>query len=165
MASMSEIFGARPQFQRGLATSGVPAGVNPDGTAQLVTGGKHMAADNMANVTRAQFYDYEQRFQPVERQLVALASDPAFIKQGEDAAGRGVDAAFNRQLADGVRSRARYGLSLKGDEAGAMLRQHMLARTGTKTAAVNAARLHGLDRQTAIMSGGLGAPLKKQTGV
>lgn len=121
-------------------------------TSQLTEAGwTDSASEVAADITRKQWQDWQQRFQPYDKRLADLAMGKEDNQQAEARAGSAVDSAFKTAQGTYSRNRARYGLS---DTAG-MSDRMALSNTAAKVGAVNQTRLATQDRDMAMMTGGL----------
>lgn len=113
-------------------------------------GGDKAAANNFAAVTRAQYADWEQRFLPKQRELMALATNETLAKQQ---LGRidGLVGNSLRQAQQGQDNQmARMGVTSQQNvnDNSQGLRQALIT-AGTR----NATREHERDRQMGILTG------------
>lgn len=127
-----------------------------------IAGGDKSAERNYAAITRAQYADWEQRFLPQQRKLMALAKDESLAKQ-QLARTDGLVANSLRQAQLGQTNQmARMGVAPRqdGNDHSLGLRQ-ALVTAGTK----NATREHERERQLGILTGAdAGTREKLQTG-
>lgn len=123
---------------------------------------KRYAEKTYAAVTRGQYQDWEDRFLPKQRELMALAKDESLAKQ-QLARTDGLVANSLRQAQQGQDNQmARIGVTRKQntDDNSLGLRQALMT-AGTK----NATRSHERDRQMGILTGAdAGTREKLQTG-
>lgn len=117
------------------------------------TGDAHFASKTMANVSRAEWEDYQNRFEPYEAKLIAQidngANVEAMIQQGNQA----VDSSFKSGLSEIQRSNAKFGVSQDATETGASARSMSLAAGSAKAGLANTVRTHAQDRDMQVMAG------------
>lgn len=114
------------------------------------SGGKYSAENNFAAVTRAQYADWEQRFLPKQRELMALATDETLAKQQLGRIDGLVGNSLRQAQAGQDNKMARMGVAsnTNTNDNSLGLRQALIT-AGTK----NATRTHERDRQMGILTG------------
>ncbi|MBM7455162.1 hypothetical protein HNR62_001022 [Oceanisphaera litoralis] len=115
-----------------------------------IAGGGRAAETNFARITRAQYADWEQRFLPRQRELMALATNETLAKQQLERTD-GLVGNSLRQAQQGQDNQlARMGVTRQQDsnDNSTGLRQALMT-AGTK----NATRSHEKDRQMGILTG------------
>lgn len=133
----------------GLPNTGNTSGVATSGMVDIASG-KKSAERNYAAVTRAQYRDWEQRFLPQQRKMLALASNETLARE-QLARTDGLVSNSLRQAQLGQQNQmARMGVAQQQDanDNSLGLRQ-ALVTAGTK----NATREHERDRQLGILTG------------
>lgn len=138
----------------GVNNSGTTQGVNFNGSAE----------NTLAQIYRAEWQDYLDRFAPYEDKLIDYAMNPGEVTEAVDRAGENVDQGFMNAQGNLNRDRSRYGLSLNGREAANEERNTAIDKTAAKLAARNSTRLHVQDQQERVMSGGSAVGLREQIG-
>lgn len=131
-------------FKVSFGSYGGPTAVN------IATSGKHSAENNFAAVTRAQYADWEKRFLPKQRELMALATNETLARQ-QLARTDGLVGNSLRQAQLGQDNQlGRMGVTRQqnGNDHSTGLRQALMV-AGTK----NATRSHEKDRQMGILTG------------
>lgn len=124
-----------------------------DGTVPTF-GGKYAANDTWAWITRQQWNDYEQRFAPLEEQMIGMTtySNPSIVGQEvQKASGAAVDAVRNYNDM-GRQYMARYGMAT--DDRAEAQRNRLQGLTETASSVDAAARMRQTlmdqDRQIAL---------------
>lgn len=132
------------QFKVNFGSYGGPTAVN------IATSGKHSAENNFAAVTRAQYADWEKRFLPKQRELMALATDETLAKQQLGRTDGLIGNSLRQAQLGQDNQLARMGVSRQqnGNDHSTGLRQALMV-AGTK----NATRSHEKDRQMGILTG------------
>lgn len=126
--------------------------VNPDEAFR----GDQGASELLGRLNRAQWTDWRERFAPYIDQLANVAQDdgaPAAAgRQASNAMGLAFDASTQAQQQD----REGFGISQTDGQRQAEERRTGLMRAGSTVSAGNQARISALDRQQAILAGGMG---------
>lgn len=110
-------------------------------------------ATNLA-LTRNQFSQYVNTFMPYEDKYIEYAMDPTQAATAMQSAKADVSGAFDRQAAATERRLRPLG-GLNADEQAVATRSLALSRAATSAGAQNRARDLTLQRQQAILGGGL----------
>lgn len=110
-------------------------------------------AANLA-LTRGQFSQYANTFLPYEDKYIEYAMDPTQAATAMQSAQQNVAGAFDRQAAATERRLRPLG-GLNADEQAVATRSLALSRAATSAGAQNRARDLTLQRQQAILGGGL----------
>lgn len=117
------------------------------------------ASEKRAALQREQWQDYQNRFQPVEDQIIDIAGKDGMHTTlntvGVVNAQRGVNTAFDSAQQDFNLNRSRYGYSLSDAQAQSQKSSGDMARASSMANETNTAKQWDSDRRNAIMSGGL----------
>jgi hypothetical protein len=116
------------------------------------TGDDKYASKMRANLARAQWADYKQRFQPYEDQMTAMAEEGPGDMVGTATSQAGEQ--FDAGLGVAARQRERYGLS--GAPGEQTQRQNSLARGLATVGARNNARDEWENQRMGILTGNYG---------
>lgn len=129
----------------------------PMGTLKSVIAGSsgNSASNTYAQLVRDQWADYKNTFAPYEQQLIDLSTGNADNLQSEQRATNAVNNGFATSLGTLSRDRQRLGLNVGADQVADESRLASTQKTGSLVSAVNQARLHAQDRDTAVLTGGL----------
>ena len=111
------------------------------------------ASDLIANITREQWQDYLNRFQPYDRKLIDLATGNNDNEAAVERARSGVQSSFDVANGTQQRNTERLGLSTLPDEAQAIERNSKQAQTLSELNVVNNTRLHAQDRDQKLLAG------------
>lgn len=111
-----------------------------------------------AALTRAQWADYQQRFQPVETQLMNMTtySNPEIVGQelGRAIGEQGyINKAFNTAQTQAVNNTARFGAALTPEQQAARNRQFTMSKSTAVVDAANRIRQKLIDRNQQIAVG------------
>ena len=112
------------------------------------------AQDAAANLTRQQWYEYVNNFQPFEQDLINYATDPQQVQRNMDMAREHVSQSFDNQQGITQRRLKGYGINLNQDEQKAIGREQNLSRSIADVNAANMARRGTVNQQMGI----IGAP-------
>lgn len=134
-----------------LSQVGGPSGV----LKSVLAGASNSASNTYAQLVRDQWADYKNTFAPYEQQLIDLSTGNADNLQSEQRATSAVNSAFDTSMGTLARDRSRLGLSVGADQVTDESRLASTQKTGSLVSAVNQARLHAKDRDTAVLTGGL----------
>lgn len=126
-----------------------PTYVNPS-----LTGNKK-ASDIMGKLTRAQWQDYKDRFQPIEAALMnkTIYNNPDLIPQGIAQGAQTVNAAYDTAAISRQRMMERYGVNQRADEQAAYNRRAGLERSSAIVDSANRIRQRLEDRTREIAIG------------
>lgn len=139
----------------GQTTSNIVKGITSNDPTK-----KGSASDQMGNLLRAEWYDYEKRFAPYDQDLIGLATSDEDNQQAIARARQGVGGAFDTAAGTMQRNRERMGVTGLADVDNSISRQMAGSRTLAELSAVNNTRLHAQDRDKSIMAGDAAAGLK-----
>ncbi|WP_428398319.1 hypothetical protein [Marinobacter salarius] len=118
--------------------------------------GKQGASELLGQLSRAQWEDWKNRFAPYITKLADYATDPNAAADAADQAKSSVGLAFDTATTVNNQNRDRYGVSLSPEQMAAQERSTKVGRTAAMASAGNEARISALDRQQAILAGGMG---------
>lgn len=129
-----------------------PIYVNP---AQAFSGSQG-ASKLFGQLSRAQWEDWKARFAPYITELADMATDPNAAQEAADQARSSVGLAFDSAATINQQNREKYGIALSPEQQAAQDRIMNINRTAATASAGNEARISALDRQQAILAGGMG---------
>ncbi|WP_018865144.1 hypothetical protein [Thioalkalivibrio sp. ARh3] len=132
--------------------SGVMYANQPSHTPNLLSQ-RGDARDNMAQVHRSMWEDYQRRFIPAENALMASVGNHG---EGLDRVGSAVDQQFANQRAEHMRGLSGFGIGMDADQQASFDRTQAVNHASAKAGALNTARMGMRDRDLAAMAGGLG---------
>jgi hypothetical protein len=116
---------------------------------------KDMTANyQLAQLARKQWADYQARFIPQEQKLIDSLGNRSVL-QGVDFARDSIGKAFDAQRQGLAMDMARMGVKPTADQQVAMDRSLAAQQSSALVNAENTARQHALDRNLAVMSGGM----------
>lgn len=118
-------------------------------------GGRHQASNTWAWITRAQYKDYQQRFVPMEDELLNMTTynNPALVA-GELGKGRqAVNKAFDTARAQQDQHMSRYGAAISADQLRSRGRSANLGRSAAIVDAANRIRARLIDQNRDIALG------------
>lgn len=118
--------------------------------------GKQGASELLGQLSRAQWEDWKARFAPYITKLADYATDPNAASDAAAQAKSSVGLAFDTATTVNNQNRERYGVSLDPRQAKAQERAANVGRSAAMVSAGNEARISALDRQQAILAGGMG---------
>lgn len=118
------------------------------------------ASNRKLKLIRAEWADYEKRFQPYDKKLIGLATGDADNNAAIARSRAGVSGSFDVAQGTLQRNQQRLGLSSAGDELDAQAQNTAMAKTAAEVSAVNGTRLHAADRDLSLMAGNAAAGLK-----
>ncbi|MDP4546478.1 hypothetical protein [Marinobacter sp. MDS2] len=148
--SFSDFFNEQLYGQYGNLTSSTH--VDPNQAFQ----GKQGASQLLGQLNRAQWEDWKTRFLPRVDQLAAEATDPNAAMAAAHQAKGAVGLAFDSANTINNQTRERYGVALTPAQQEAQTRALNVGRSAASVSAGNEARISALDRQQAILAGGMG---------
>lgn len=144
-------------YRRSVTT--FPEGANPFNTPILLNpaGGKHGASNNLANLTRAEYDEWQRVYLPYENRLMdqttyrnpSLATESASRSMGLSRS------AFDAETRAYDTNLSRYGIAVNADEAEARNTGLGLRRTASMVDAANWTLQRLADRDREIMTGGI----------
>lgn len=126
--------------------------VNPD----QAFSGSQGASKLLGQLSRAQWEDWKARFAPHISTLAGYATDPNAAQDAAEQAKASVGLAFDTADAVNRQSREKYGVALTPDQQAEQERVAAIGRSAATISAGNEARISALDRQQAILAGGMG---------
>ncbi len=112
------------------------------------------AQDMNAYIARQQWEDYQQRFQPVERQLIDETMGKELLDQRLSGISAIVDRSFDSAIKNAQMSREMYGTGQTGQQADYESRRMNLGRSTAIADAKNSTRTHIYDRNMETLAGG-----------
>lgn len=118
--------------------------------------GSQGASKLLGQLNRAQWEDWKARFAPQITALAAEATDPNAAMNAANQAKDAVGLAFDTAQTVSDQNRESYGLSLTPAQQQARDRAANVNRSAATISAGNEARISALDRQQAILAGGMG---------
>ncbi|MCC4269217.1 hypothetical protein LL254_00655 [Marinobacter nauticus] len=118
--------------------------------------GKQGASTLLGQLSRAQWEDWKARYLPRVEQLAAEATDPNAALNAATQAKDAVGLAFDSAETVNNQNRQRYGVALTPAQLEAQDRAMKIGRSAATVSAGNEARISALDRQQAILAGGMG---------
>lgn len=110
------------------------------------------AEDMNADLIRAEYEDYRQRYLPLERELMRLAMDPEEKKKAVNRAGEEVESGYANASAQSSRTARRYGIEDPSKRVG-FARNRELDKSASIAQAKNQTRKTHDDLVMSIMSG------------
>ena len=110
------------------------------------------ARDNMAQVHRSMWEDYQRRFIPAENALMASVGNH---RQTLEQVGRSVDQQYATQAREHQRGLSGFGIGMTPDQQQSFDRSQAVNQASAKAGAMNTARMGLQDRDLAAMAGGL----------
>lgn len=129
-----------------------PSYIDPNQAFQ----GNQGASELLGQLSRAQWEDWKARFAPYITKLADYATDPNAAADAAEQAKSSVGLAFDTATTVNDQNRERYGVSLTPEQMAAQERSTKVGRTAAMASAGNEARISALDRQQAILAGGMG---------
>jgi len=118
--------------------------------------GDQGASKLLGQLSRAQWEDWKARFAPYITKLADQASDPNAAGDAAKQAKSSVGLAFDTANTVNSQNREKYGVSLSPEQREAQDRISKVGRSAAMASAGNEARISALDRQQAILAGGMG---------
>lgn len=117
-----------------------------------------------ANTAFQQWNDYQQRFLPVQNQLINTINSPDMLNQDREMAYNTADQAVQSAIGAQNRSLGRLGAVPNGDQQSSINQSQSLAQTAQQVAGQNQAELHTQASNLALMGGGLSSLAGAMTG-
>jgi hypothetical protein len=115
-------------------------------------------SERFAQISRDLWADYQQRFIPQQKQLIAtLGAEEADARQAVGMSAETVNQAFDAQEGALGRDLSRFGVTPKPEHNAASQRTLTMARTGALANMENSVRLGVKDRNMGVMTGGMTA--------
>lgn len=111
------------------------------------------ARDNMAQVHRGMWEDYQRRFIPAENALMASVGNHGGAMEQ---VGRSVDQQYATQAREHQRGLSGFGIGMTPDQQQSFDRSQAVNQASAKAGALNTARMGMRDRDLATLGGGLG---------
>ena len=118
--------------------------------------GDQGASTLLGKLNRAQWTDWKNRFAPKVDQLADMATDSSAPWDAAEQASSAMGLSFDSAQQAAAQQREAYGLSQSPQQAASQNRAHNINRSAAMASAGNEARISALDRQQAILAGGMG---------
>ena len=118
--------------------------------------GDQGASELFGQLSRAQWEDWKARFAPYVSNLADYATDPNAASDAATQAKSSVGLAFDTAQTVTDQGREKYGVALSPEQMEAQSRASKTGRSAAMASAGNEARISALDRQQAILAGGMG---------
>ena len=118
--------------------------------------GDQGASELFGQLNRAQWEDWKARFAPYVSKLADYATDPNAASDAATQAKSSVGLAFDTAQTVTDQGREKYGVALSPEQMEAQSRASKTGRSAAMASAGNEARISALDRQQAILAGGMG---------
>jgi hypothetical protein len=115
---------------------------------------------NMAQIHRAEWQDYIDRFAPVENELIKIYNDDFSRDQSVKKAGLTARRSINSSKNQADRTFDRYGLNLSGHQRRLRNKNYALEGAAAEAGAKNAMRTAKESERMNIVTGGLSTPRK-----
>lgn len=116
--------------------------------------GDHAAQDQRAWLARAQYADYQNRFQPVEDQLIDAVTGTEMLDKRLSAISVNNKSAFDAAAQNSAMTRQRYGINPSQQQQSSQSNMDALAATRADADARNNIRTATYDRNMAAIAGG-----------
>jgi len=129
-----------------------PSNIDPNQAFE----GDQGASKLFGQLNRAQWEDWKTRFAPYVSNLADYATDPNAANDAATQAKSSVGLAFDTAQTVTDQGREKYGVALSPEQMEAQDRASKVGRTAATASAGNEARISALDRQQAILAGGMG---------
>ena len=133
---------------------------NAQGVENLVNpnqGGKHQASNTYADITRAEWADYQKTFRPWEQELAASIGNEEMLSEQLGKTDIAVNDSFDQAAGTMDRNNTRRGVSLNPEEQAVVDRTSSMGRASTLADAKNNVRIHSQDRDNQLLTSGLGS--------
>lgn len=117
--------------------------------------GDDQADENRARLTRAQWWDYKNRFVPIENELIGQIGNRQVYSQSVSRALDAVDQSFDTSRDEMMRGLSRYGAAPSAQETQTLMRQSGRAEAAAKAGAANRTRTQVKNRNMQILGGSL----------
>lgn len=111
------------------------------------------AADTFADITRAEYQDYKDRFQPYETKLMGLAQSEALLDEQLSRITTTSKRRFDQSKANSALMNQRYGVQQNDEQRNYSNTMTDASRGLAISQAKNMSRLAATDRKTGILSG------------
>ncbi|WP_423820820.1 hypothetical protein V5738_10815 [Salinisphaera sp. SPP-AMP-43] len=121
--------------------------------------GDESAAENQADLARAQYDDYKSRFVPVENEVIDSVGNRQTYADNVNRAAGAVSQGYETSAGEYQRGLSRYGVTPTDDQVANQKRQMGLSAAAATAEAANRARTSTKNRNMQILGGGL-APQK-----
>ncbi|NWO10148.1 hypothetical protein HLV40_07025 [Chromohalobacter salexigens] len=118
--------------------------------------GDQGASELQGQLSRAQWNDWKARFSPYIGTLSDIAQDEGASATAAANASGAMGQAFDANQQALEQDREAYGIQQTGAQEEASQRRTALQRQASQVSAGNQARISSLDRQSAILAGGMG---------
>lgn len=118
--------------------------------------GDQGASKLLGQLNRAQWNDWRQRFAPYIDHLASIASDERAPAAAANQASQSMGLAFEANQQAQEQDRQAFGISQTPAQQQAAERRADIQRSASMVSAGNQARISSLDRQQAILAGGMG---------
>ncbi|GEK46563.1 hypothetical protein HPA02_08460 [Bisbaumannia pacifica] len=118
--------------------------------------GDQGASELLGQLNRAQWADWKERFAPYIRKLADKATDTGAANRAAGQAKDAMGLAFDAGQRSLNQQRESFGVSLTPRQQEAQERRAGVQRAAAMASAGNQARISALDRQSAILAGGMG---------
>lgn len=118
--------------------------------------GNQGASNLLGQLSRAKWEDWKARFAPYIDKLAAEANDPNAANNAATQTKDAVGLAFDSAQTINNQNRQKYGINLTPEQQQAQDRSASIGRSAATVSAGNEARISALDRQQAILAGGMG---------
>lgn len=118
--------------------------------------GDQGASELLGKINRAQWNDWKARFAPYIDTLSDIAQDEGAPSTAAANASGAMGLAFDANQQALEQDREAFGIQQTGAQAQAEQRRTSLQRQASQVSAGNQARISALDRQQAILAGGMG---------
>lgn len=118
--------------------------------------GDQGASNLLGRLNRAQWQDWRKRFAPHIDTLASIASDNSAPGTAASNASNSMGLAFDANQQALEQDRQAFGVQQTGAQSAVESRRNDLQRSASMVSAGNQARISALDRQQAILAGGMG---------
>lgn len=118
--------------------------------------GDQGASKLLGQLNRAQWNDWRNRFAPYVDRLAGIATDSSAPSAAAENASSAMGLAFDNGQQALAQDRQAFGVSLTPQQREAEARRANVQRSAAMASAGNQARISALDRQGAILAGGMG---------
>lgn len=125
--------------------------------------GDEAAAENQADLARAEYDDYKRRFVPIENELINQIGNRGLYAENANRASSAVADAYAGTAGEYQRGLSRYGVTQTGEEQANQSRQMGLSMAANTAEAVNRSRANTKNRSTQVLAGGI-APTREDIG-
>ena len=118
---------------------------------------KEFASKTLANIKRAQWQDYKERYPAIHQQFLDMSMNPDFTLEQVERVEGNVNQAYARAEANQQATLSRMGVADKSED-------NNLAKSLSIAHGENSVRQHGADRRMNAIGGGSLPSLQTQTG-